>query len=138
MVAYVSCYYHGFKRNLIIKCDRVLDQFLLMIKSNGSQSYGCWNVAKIKKFIWYENTFSFNQNKFVFNEIYFHYITFFHDIKIYFHSIKIYFYYMNFSLNTFLVSISGLPFVFTKGRILILVCKLNNSTWMWKSCEEGY
>ena len=37
---------------------------------------------------------------------------------------------MNFSLNTFLVSISGLPFVFIKVRILILVRKLNNSTWM--------
>ena len=30
-----------------------------------------------KKFIWYQNIFSFNENKFVFNEIYFHYITFF-------------------------------------------------------------
>ena len=38
---------------------------------------------------------------------------------------------MNFSLNTFLVSISGLPFVFTKVRTLLSVCKLNNSTRMW-------
>ena len=32
---------------------------------------------------------------------------------------------MNFSLKTFLVSISGLPFVFTKVRILDTVCKLH-------------
>ena len=37
---------------------------------------------------------------------------------------------MNFSLNTFLVSISGPPFVFTKVRILLLVCELS------KSCER--
>ena len=75
-----------------------------------------------------------------------------HDIKIYFHSIKInfysirnifiiytffhsskiYFYYMNFSLNIFLVSMSGLTFVFKKVRILLWVCKVNNSTKMWK------
>ena len=30
---------------------------------------------------------------------------------------------MNLSLNTFLVSISGLPFVFTKVRILLSACK---------------
>ena len=74
---------------------------------------------------------------------------FFHDIKIYFysfkiilysvrsifikfffHSSKVYFYYMNFLLNTFLVSISDLPFVFIKVRILLSVCKLNNNTKM--------
>ena len=38
--------------------------------------------------------------------------------------------YMNFSLNTFLVSISGLPLVFTKVKILLSVCKLNNNTRM--------
>ena len=38
---------------------------------------------------------------------------------------------MNFSLNTFLVSISGVPFVFTEVRILLSVCKLNKSTKMW-------
>ena len=86
--------------------------------------------------------FLFNQNKFVLNKIYYHCITFFHDIKIYFYSIKInlysvkkyfyhitfsrsskiYFYAINFSFNTFLVSISGLPFVFTKNRILLSIC----------------
>ena len=79
---------------------------------------------------------------------------FFHDIKIYFHSVKInlysirnifiiytffhsskiYFYYMNFLLNIFLVSISGLPFVFTKVKISLSVCKLNNSKKIGKSC----
>ena len=75
--------------------------------------------------------------------------TFFHDIKIYlylikinlysprnilsyifFHISKIYFYYMNISLNTFLVSIYGLPFVSTRARILLSVCKLSNGTRM--------
>ena len=76
------------------------------------------------------------------------YHLFLHDIKIYFHSVKMNFYsvrnifiicifsiqvkyiffYMNFSFNTFLVSISGLPFVFTKARILFSVCNGNNST----------
>ena len=31
---------------------------------------------------------------------------------------------MNFSFNTFLVSISSLPFVFTKARVLLSVYKL--------------
>ena len=34
---------------------------------------------------------------------------------------------MSFSLNTFLVNISGLPFVFTKVRILLSVCKLKTA-----------
>ena len=75
-------------------------------------------------FPWYQNIFSFSQNKFVFSKKHFHYMYFFH-------SSKIYFYYMNFSLNTFMVNISGLPFVFTKARILLSVCKLNNSTIIW-------
>ena len=37
-----------------------------------------------------------------------------------FHLSKIYLYFMNFSLNTFLLSIAGLPFVFTK--IYLCVC----------------
>ena len=42
---------------------------------------------------------------------------------------------MNFSLNTFMVSISGLPFVsITKVRVLLSVCKLNNSK---KMCEKA-
>ena len=64
---------------------------------------------------------------------------FFYDVNIYFHSVKInlysirdilsyrfffhssklYFYYMNFSLNTFLVTISALPFVFKKVTTLL-------------------
>ena len=69
---------------------------------------------------------------------------YFHSVKINLYAVRIFlsyiyiffiqvkcFYYMNFSLNTFLVSTSGLPFVFTKVRILLSVCKLNNSTRMW-------
>ena len=67
--------------------------------------------------------FSPSQNKFVSSRKHFYHIYFFH-------SSKIYFYYMNFSLNTFLVSISGLPFVFAKVRILLPVYKLNKSTRM--------
>ena len=47
----------------------------------------------------------------------FYYITFFHPIKVFL-------YYMNFSSDTFLVTISGLPFLFAKARILLSVCKL--------------
>ena len=43
---------------------------------------------------------------------------------------KIYFYHTNISLSTFLVSISGLPFVLTKVVILLSVCKLKNRTRM--------
>ena len=98
----------------------------------------------------YQNIFLFNQNKFVFKKyifiisplfswnqkrfysvkINFHSVRNIFIIYTFFHSSKIYFYYMNFSLNTFLVSVSGLPFVFTKVRILLSVCKLNNNTRM--------
>ena len=43
-------------------------------------------------------------------------------------------YYMNFSFNTFLVSTSGLPFVFTKDKILISKCKLTSCMRVQKSC----
>ena len=75
-------------------------------------------------FPWYQNIFSFSQNKSVFSKKYFYH-------KYFFHSSKICFYYMNFLLNTILVSISDVPLVFTKIRILLPVCKLNNSTRMW-------
>ena len=104
-------------------------------------------------FSWYQNIFSFNQNKFVFNKINFHYISFFSwyqnifsfsqknlysvsnifIIYIFFHSSKIYFYYMNFSLNTFLVSISGLPFVFKKVEFY---CQYVNWTTA-QGCEKA-
>ena len=101
----------------------------------------------------------FNQNKVVFNEIFFlSYYCFLHVIQIYFcsikiilysirniftiyiffHSRKIFFYYMNFSFITFLVSMSGLPFVFTKVKALVSVSKLNSTTGMQKSCKEEY
>ena len=35
-------------------------------------------------------------------------------------------------------SMSGLPFVFKNVRILLSVCKLNNSTRMSKNCQEGH
>ena len=75
-------------------------------------------------FSWYQNTFSFNQNKFVVSKKYFYHTNFFH-------SSKIYFYHMNFSLNAFLVSISGLPFLCIKVRIFLSACKSNNSSRMW-------
>ena len=40
---------------------------------------------------------------------------------------------MNFSFKTFLESISGLPFVFTKVGILFSVCKLTAE----RGCEKG-
>ena len=102
----------------------------------------------IKKFIWHQNILLFTWYKFAFNKTYFHYMTFFHVIKIYMYSIKInlcstrnifivciffcssniFFYYTNFLFNTFLVSISGLPFAFTEVRIFLSVCKLNSNT----------
>ena len=51
-----------------------------------------------------------------------------------FYSIKICFYYMNFSFDTFLVTISGLPFLFAKVRISLSVCKLNSSTIVKENC----
>ena len=60
-------------------------------------------------------------------------------IYLFFHSRKIFFYYMNFSFITFLVSISGLPFVFTKVRFLDSVRKLNSTTGVQKRilCRES-
>ena len=76
-----------------------------------------------KIYLWYQNIFLFSQNKFVFKKKRFYYIT-------YFHPIKIFLYYMNFSFDTFLVTISGLPFLFAKVRILLSVCKLKSSTML--------
>ena len=53
----------------------------------------------------------------------FYYITFLH-------AIKIFLYYMNFSFDTFVVTISGLPFLFAKVRILLSVYELNSSTML--------
>ena len=94
-------------------------------------NYGCWNVAK-RIFMWYQNIFSFNQNKFIFNKIYLC------DIKIYFYSIKTnlyskrnifviwlffvqlkYFLLYEFFIRYFLMTISGLLFLFAKVRILL-------------------
>ena len=105
----ISVFFHG------IKCFHSIKTNLYSIKY-------IFIIAPF--FPWYQNIFSFSQNKFVFSKKHFHYMYFFH-------SSKIYFYYMNFSLNTFMVNISGLPFVFTKARILLSVCKLNNSTIIW-------
>ena len=58
---------------------------------------------------------------------YFYCITFFHPIKIFL-------YYMNFSFDTFLVTISGLPFLFAKVRILLSARKLKSSTIPYESC----
>ena len=52
--------------------------------------------------------------------------------------LKYFFYYMNFSFYTFLVTISGLPFLFAKVRLLISVYELNSSMMFYESCQEGY
>ena len=66
----------------------------------------------------------FIQSKQIFiQKKYFYYITFFHPIKIFL-------YYMSFSFDNFLVTISGLPFLFAKVRILLSVCKLKNNTML--------
>ena len=107
-----------------------------------TSKYDCWNVAKIvfmwyQIFIWYQNIYLFNQNIFLFNEIYFP------DIEIYIHSIKtnfnwsklikinskgnifiillfdpikIFLYYVSFLLDSFLVTIPGLPHLFAKVK----------------------
>ena len=46
----------------------------------------------------------------------------------FFHPIKIFSYYLSFPFDTFLVTISGLPVLFEKVRILLSVCKLKSST----------
>ena len=98
-------------------------------------------------FLFNQNKFIFNKiylydvkiyfysiNKFLFNKIYLY------DIKInfywnktnlyskrnifvitFFHPVKIFFYYMNFSFDTFLVTITGLSFLFAKIGILFSV-----------------
>ena len=48
----------------------------------------------------------------------------------FFHPFEIFFCYINFPFDTFLVAISGLPFLFAKVRILLSVCKLKNSTML--------
>ena len=58
--------------------------------------------------------------------------------KLFLHPIKIFFYYMNFSFDTFLVTISGLPFLFAKVRILLSVSKLNSSTMVGHRILEYY
>ena len=55
----------------------------------------------------------------LFKNKYFYYITFFNPIKIFFD-------YINFLFDTFLVTVSGLPFLFSKVRILLSVYKLNS------------
>ena len=57
----------------------------------------------------------------------FYYITFFHPIKIFLYN-------MNFSFDTFLLTISGLQFLLAKIRILLSVCKLKRSTMLSESC----
>ena len=114
---YIIIYFHSIKINLYsMKCICFISLFFM-----------------ISIYIFIQSI------KFVLNEIFFlldH--CFFHVIKIYFYSIKIilhsirniftiyiffnqekyFFYYMNFPFITFLVSISGFLFVFTKVRIL--------------------
>ena len=104
--------------------------------------YSMKYIFFIPLFSWYQNMFLFNQNEFAFNKVY-HYMYFswcqkyflFNQNKsafnkkylyhiLFSHSSKMYFYYMNFPFSTFLGSISGLPFVSMKVRILLSVCWL--------------
>ena len=48
----------------------------------------------------------------------------------FFNPIRIFFYYMKFSFDAFLVTMSGLSFLFAKVRILFTVYKLNSSTML--------
>ena len=57
----------------------------------------------------------------LYSKKYFYYITFFYPMKIFS-------YYMNFSFDTFLVTISGVSFLSPKVRILLSVCKFKSST----------
>ena len=91
---------------------------------------------------WCQNILLFDQNNFVFNKKYCYHIIYY--------IITIYIYFFSFKLNifccikwifhsiTFLVIISGLPFVFTKIRNLHSVCKLNSSTRVQKSYKGEY
>ena len=104
--------------------------------------YSMKYIFFIPLFSWYQNMFLFNQNEFAFNKVY-HYMHFswcqkyflFNQNKsafnkkylyhiLFSHSSKMYFYYKNFPFSTFLGSISGLPFVSMKVRILLSVCWL--------------
>ena len=69
------------------------------------------------KYIYMTSKYIFIQtNKFVFKKKYFCYTTFFRPIKIFY-------YYMNFSFDTFPMTVSGPSFLFAKVRILLSVYK---------------
>ena len=83
------------------------------------------NFYVISKYIFIQSKYiSFNQNEFVFKKIY---IYIYFKKYILFHLFKMFVHYMNFSFDTFLVTISGLPFLFSKVTVLFSVYKLNNS-----------
>ena len=103
--------------------------FKVYFHSIKTSLYSIKYILIVSPFFMYQNTFSFSQSKFVFNKKHFYYIYIY-----FFHLSRKYFCYINFSLNIFLVNIFGLPFVFKKVRILLSVCKLNNSTNMCKRC----
>ena len=79
------------------------------------------NFYVISKYISIQsNIFSLNQNIFAFKIKYFHLYNFFLI------QLKYFFYHRNFSFDTFYtpLTISGLPFLFAKVRILLSVYKL--------------
>ena len=109
---YIKIYFHSIKINFYsIKYICMISKYILFNQNK-------FQFNKI--YLWYQNIFLFSQNKFVFKKKRFCYIT-------YFHPIKIFLYYMNFSFDTFLVTISGLLFLFARVRILLSVCKLKSS-----------
>ena len=66
-------------------------------------------ICMISRYIFIQSNLYSKRNIFVF--------------LLFFYPIKIYFYYMNFSFDTFLVTMSGLSFLFAKVRILLSVYK---------------
>ena len=124
----MKIYFHSIKIILylikhIFIISPIFDDIKIYFYSSKTNLYSIKNIFIISPFFpWYQNIFSFSQNKFVFSKKYFYHIYLFH-------SSKINIYYMNFSLNTFLVSISSICIY--KSQNLLSVCKLNSSTRMW-------
>ena len=87
--------------------------FIHVIKIN---FYSIKYVYMIPKYIFIQPKKNYIQKQ----KIY--YKTFFHPIKTFF--------YLNVSFDTFLVTISGLSFLFAKVEILLSVCKLKSSAML--------
>ena len=129
----MKLYFHSIKITLyLIKYIFIISSFFQDIKIYFySIKINLYSI----KYIFIISTFFFNDIKIYFCsvKINLYSVRYIFIIHTFSHSNKLYFSYMNFSLSTFLVSMSGLSFVFTKVRVLLSVCKLNDSTRVWKS-----